>query len=49
MAKTYRTPTVATLGAADVVTRGLPMGPLGEPAPNGHPTFTRTTHALLDL
>jgi hypothetical protein len=49
MAKNYRTPTVDALGAADVITRGLPIGALNEVAPAGHPTFTRTTHALLDL
>jgi len=49
MAKTYRTPTVAALGAADVVTHGLSKGPISEKAPSGHPTWTFTTHAMLDL
>jgi hypothetical protein len=49
MAKTYRTPTVATLGAADVVTRGLSSGGPSEIAPPLKPTFVFTTHAMLDL
>jgi len=46
MAKTYRTPTVATLGAADVVTRGLSNGSPAETPIGGR---SKTTHAMLDL
>jgi hypothetical protein len=46
MAKTYRTPAVAVLGTAEVMTSGLPFGPLTE-TPVG--TFVKTTHAILDL
>jgi hypothetical protein len=49
MSKTYRTPTVATLGAAEVVTRGLVVGPITEPAPFPGSVLTKTTHAMLDL
>jgi hypothetical protein len=49
MAKTYSTPTVAPLGAAEVLTHGLVSGTLSEQAPIGFPTRTKTTHAMLDL
>jgi hypothetical protein len=46
MAKTYRTPVVAALGTAEVMTSGLPAGPLTE-TPVG--SNVKTTHAMLDL
>jgi hypothetical protein len=46
VAKTYRTPSVASLGAAEVMTRGLSGGTLSEARPI--PT-NKTTHAMLDL
>jgi len=46
VAKTYRSPSVASLGAAEVMTRGLSGGTLGESKP--FPT-NKTTHAMLDL
>ena len=44
MAKTYRTPTVASLGTADVMTSGLPKGTISEKGVNPF-----TTQAMLDL
>jgi hypothetical protein len=44
MAKTYRTPTVASLGAAETLTKGLLKGKFTEVG-----TFIKTTHAVLDL
>jgi hypothetical protein len=46
MANKYSSPTVVALGPAEVLTSGLPWGPLAEP-PVGH--FVRTTHHMLDL
>jgi hypothetical protein len=48
MPKIYRTPIAAAIGAADVLTGGL-WGTLSELSPVGHPTFTKTTHTLLDI
>jgi hypothetical protein len=49
MAKSYRTPTVIALGAADAVTHGCDCrGPLLEP-PGTNPPFSMTTHAMLDF
>jgi hypothetical protein len=48
-ANMYLRPLVAVLGSADSVTHGLPFGTIAERAPVGHPTWTSTTHALLDL
>lgn len=42
MAKTYRTPSVASLGAAEVMTSGITPAPLPEPV-------LKTTHHMLDL
>jgi hypothetical protein len=46
MSKTYRTPIVAAIGTADVMTSGLPTGTIKE-MPSGPATWT--THAMLDL
>jgi hypothetical protein len=49
MAKSYRAPTLAALGATDVVTHGLLHGAFREPAPFPGSNLTWTTHAMLDL
>jgi hypothetical protein len=49
MAKTYSTPTVATLGAADVITRGVDQTSAFKETPLGNPLLTRTTHHMIDL
>jgi hypothetical protein len=46
MSKTYRTPSVAALGTADVMTSGLQFGTIKETPVNG---LVSTTHAMLDL
>jgi hypothetical protein len=46
---TYHEPTVIALGAVELNTNGLPWGSISESAPVGHPTFTKTTHHVLDL